>query len=464
MIRENQRRQKWEEDRQRRAAAAKWIDFYNWLHKGYLKKDVEKAFPKTAEAMIRFAETVDLTREIIDEIAVMFDNGLAVRVVDAADGSLLPDMLADMLRDAMFVPTMDSVEAHEKLTHKVLVRPVWRDGHVELDMLLPDRVFVEQEPDNPKKARAVYYSVRETTDTPMHADRKHVYMKMTAEEISMVELGLNGGDEKILSSEPNPYGVIPVAEFQSTLSINSYWPEKGQPLVDANALLNLLATQYWFGFRFQTFGQPIIRGEVDGDNDQQQMVLSPDSPLTFLHYGDGSQPGTLEFVTPDSPFEKAWEILRDKFPASIAQSFGLTKDVFRASGSSFASGYHLRLAREPIVKKSMADRAYYRPAIQKLLGLMMKTYDLNTADKQFGDAELMIDFPEPRVDLDPLQQEPVRAMRTANGTWSPKRSVMADNPDLTEDDADAEVAALRAENTALQTVSLAGALADEVEE
>jgi hypothetical protein len=70
---------------------------------------------------------------------------------------------------------------------------------------------------------------------------------------------------------------------------------------------------------------------------------------------------------------------------------------------------------------------------------MMDTWNISPNTTQYPDPAnivIHINFGELKFENDPLETEQLRAIKTANGTWSPIMSLMQDDPDLDEKEAE----------------------------
>ena len=149
----------------------------------------------------------------------------------------------------------------------------------------------------------------------------------------------------------------------------------------------------------------------------------------------GDKQAKAEYITPDPKLTKIWEIINE-VKLQTARSMGISSES--SKDVQYESGYKLKLSKQGVVNFNIQQRNYYRPSIKTLIRLMMHVWNNGSTSKQFpnpDDVIVNVDFGEVQFENNPLETEQLRALKIANGTWSPIMSIMEDNQDLTEEQA-----------------------------
>jgi len=415
---------KWNADVARREAVAEWIDYYNNNQEYYLKKALRENYPKSAADMYKYIMTYPLTQRIIDDISMLFKNGVEVTL----DKEKLNEILQEILENIQFQPVLDTVNALVNLTHKVGVIPQWRDG-LELDIITPDKCFVVQNDDNPTKIDELYYQVGIVVDSPGKSERVDEYVRWTPETQSVVEVkdGRIANERDIIE---NRFKEIPVTFFTNCLNVDSFWHDKGQPIVHSNKIVNQELTNYRLMIAYQAFSTLVAVGLSEESN----IPFGPQFSLKLPFDPSDQKTPDAKYITPNPALEKVWNVINDII-LHTAQSVGLSAESFQRQASSFSSGYQLKLSKQDVVNKTIQDRQYYRIAIKDLIENICKLYTWE-GDKTFPDKlEISVDFGEIEFETSPKEREELRAMQLNNGTASVIDFIMEDNPDLTREQA-----------------------------
>ena len=114
---------------------------------------------------------------------------------------------------------------------------------------------------------------------------------------------------------------------------------------------------------------------------------------------------------------------------------GIYADVIK-QGSSYSSGYQLRLAKTDVLNRNVEKKSTYREPLRDLVQLIMDCKRLNSNVNLPENADISIDFADITIENDPMQQEQIRGLKIANGTMSRVDAIMEDNPDLTREAAE----------------------------
>jgi hypothetical protein len=429
--------QKWADDMIRRDQMSTYLDYYQFNQKEHLKRHIDSRFKlsETRKVLKQYLETYSLTDEIIDEISILFRDPCLVSVTSGASEpaqKTIQENFQEMLNDSQFDMVMNEVDKYENLLFKVAVIPVYRDGIVELDIITPDRIFVTQDDKDPNKITELYYYLNTAENTPLKATRIDTYVKWTAEQQSLVNIDPETGRVTNEWDEtPNLYGEIP-AVFFGKRGLGTFWLENNSKIVDGNVNLNMRLTNFDVMMAYQSYSTLVFsNARVDST---KNMPFGPQF-LVEVESLDGAIPASADYKNPSAPIEVTWKIIKE-YKQMVAESVGISSEG--SDNGQYESGYKLKLSKQDILNYNKQKRSYFTPSVKKLIYLMMETWNLSDEKTQYPEPKEIIvklDYSEPVFEQDPLEKQQVRVLKTQEGTWSPIRSLMADNPDLNEEEA-----------------------------
>jgi len=415
---------KWNSDIARRFEVSRRINYYENNQKSYLEKALKKAYPNSAKDMVnKFEYLYPLTKRIFDDISILF----AEPVVVSQKNDTLKETFEDIIEGAKFNPIMNKTNLLVNLTDKVGVIPVWRNEKVELDIITADNCFVVQEDDDPTQIKELFYQVGVLTDSPGKLDTIKTYTRWTKETQSIVDVDNSSGNIKNERDDvENKFGKIPVVWFENDIPVNTFWYEKRNHIVDTNEIVNLELTNFRYILAFQAFSTLVEIG--NSDTSDKPFGASFSLRLPFDPANPQSKPDA-KYITPDPKLAEIWKVIMEIIIGS-AQSVGVSAEAYRRENSTVNSGYQLKLSKSDILKKTKADRPFYRASIKELVENMTTLYTQNNESKTFDKIEVKVDFGEVVFEENPKEKEDVRAMKLANGTANEIDFIIEDNPDL----------------------------------
>jgi len=404
---------------------------------------------KTYRHVSDYREWYPLTRRIINDVSILFQNPAIVTI----DKETLTEDLKDLLDNSMFNATMDKVNRMVNLTYKVGVMPVYRNGIVELDIITGDKCFVYQDPSDPKRITDLFIHINSLDQTPRsdYDHRQDAYIRWNKDYQSIVYVEYHSGTIlKESEPVPNPYGKIPVVWFTNDIGVSNFWPETANGVVDINKWLNINLSNLNVVWAYQSYSTLVLNGV---DKKDLQNILTGPQQLIALDYSDmaQSQPDA-KYITPDAKVDSYMSyIAQAKIDA--AKSVGLSGAAYRAEGSGgVESGYKLKLSNEGLLRKVRKEREYYRPSMKNLIRLMMDVYTINNKSREFPqDIKININFAEIKYDEDPKTVAEVNDKKLEQGITSPIRILMENDPDLTLEEAAELYMKLKEENNLAST-------------
>lgn len=278
------------------------------------------------------------------------------------------------------------------------------------------------DPSNPNRELAWWYEADEL-------DEKTGSIIRVIHFFSQTEYYKFGSDWEVITSAPNPLG-IPVVKLQlnETVDGDYYLDGTGDDLFRFTLELNALRTMQNGRWRDGAFKQLAITGASADDIPQDQVMGGP-SPIVIP---EGGTAQALDF-TPE--LSQMNETLRQR-SLEVAAKWGITATQY-LSESTPQSGYAKRLEMDKIIAESKRRRKYCTTAEKKLyrlLALTLQEYPIDDVPALDPDAEIQIDFAEPRFSDAPGDQARTDALRLKIGIDSIVDVLGRENPDLTETD------------------------------
>ena len=430
-----------QDDLQRRTITRMAIDFYNYNQESYTLAKIKSRYPDTYTDLQHYIVATDLSRALTRQLAKIFQQDPSI-VLDGASDNLAKHF-TDLLDGVNLFGSLRVIDRYAETCNQIGIAPIFnpRTGKIKLDFITPDRCIVWQDDVDPTEAVAVAYTIRNKFNTPI-AERADVYALWTDDSYRVVTLKTDGTiDTDIEPPQPNPYGRIPIAWFRTDMAIDSFWLDRQFPMVDANLRANIQLTNLDVALDYQSFSTMWTSGMPEGAKlnvGVQRYINIPRDPVT------GNVSGSIGYATPSPQLQTVWDIINDNI-ALAASLMGISAEAIK-QGSSFSSGYQLRLSKSDVISYNVEKRSIYREPLRDLVQLIMDCKRLNSNINMPEAADIKIDFSDITIEQNPLEEEQVRSLKISNGTMSRVDAIMLDNQDLSREDAEKEIERIDADN------------------
>ena len=139
---------------------------------------------------------------------------------------------------------------YTKLLKTTMLRPVWRNGKLDLDILTPDILDVEYG-DTPEDLQAVIITHYPDSGKP----EDMTFTRWTREVVETLNY-----HKQVTASEHNPYNILPFVPVWDRTPTGNFWLEGGDDLITCQDAINERITDLTYICRMQGFGQPWISG------------------------------------------------------------------------------------------------------------------------------------------------------------------------------------------------------------
>jgi len=286
--------------------------------------------------------------------------------------------------------------------------------------------FVEMVGEKKDKERWAYWSVDE-----------HYYIDKSSGEDTIVAVEDNDEME-------NPFGVLPFVYLHSGWRDETFWDSfTGDDLTGGTIDMAVHLTFLNHIIKTQSFKQLVGKGDNVGELLGQ--VLDPLSILTLT--GQNTEISVLDL---QSNYEQLHRVAQD-LANNLAISYGVSPSQFRMT-SQASSGFALQMENLKLDRFTLEQQQDFKVYEQELFGMLKMVSDYY--GNPIGEGSMSVDFVEPNYPASESEQLTVDQQAIEMGLTKSIDILMRKNPDLTEEDAKAQVALnLNARNDMLDKTS-----------
>lgn len=321
-------RNQWEKSKERRERAHLRRCMYQHDWKDQLREEVLRQFlPQNAEKLMVRADTnLNLLRWATDLIAAIYSRPV---VRTFGETLLAPMPEVDMAIDLACRLTF--------LQGETLLRPMWVNGRMMLDVIPSDRFHVVPDPVDRLRLQAVVISHcdhdGQVKKYELWTDATHAFLGRDWKYLSSPTPATDG------TEFANPYGIIPYVCAHSLYPTASFWHHhEAEGLYQATLLMGVALTDWGHLRHLQSFKQLVIRTEEKDGSKIAKIAADPSS--TLMLRGPTASASVLDMQADLSGHLNA---LFDRAEA-ILHLYGITADVVRGNAQlSASSGYALQL-------------------------------------------------------------------------------------------------------------------------
>jgi hypothetical protein len=370
--------------------------------------------------------TLNIVKKIINQLAMVYLKD-AKREVQGSDED--KQIFEEIARMCNLGATMKLASRYTKLLKTVLLRPVWREGRMDLDILTGNLLDV-QIGDTPRDLQAVL-----VTRYPESGRYDEInYALWTPERITTLDYR---GYE--VGSERNPYGRLTFVPLWDRVPNSDFWLVGGDDLITAQEALNKQLVYLLRTIEMQGFGILWLKG-VDGGN----MLLDPGAAIRI-----SAADGEAGFIQPDAPIADVvaaleW-LMKTTAMTNGLSAASLTTEVKDESGVSKIVGNR---ELEEMRRDDVALFEGYEKQVFEAIRVVWNAH--NPGRKISAAAELKVDFYDPKQVVSAVEQCDEWESLIHLGAISLVDVAMQRNPDLkTREDALAYLKQVRDEQAEL---------------
>lgn len=392
---------------ERKAKGLKLLDFYHDQQLAYLYGRLIKNFSDPDRFSLA---SINIVKKIIDGLATVYISDCRRTVQGNPQDQALFKQIES---DASLGLKMKQANRFSKLLGTVLLKVVFRNGRIALDLITPDIADVETgaSPEDLKSITITYF--------PESGKQQELtYSKWTPDRIYRLDYQKN-----VISSVENPYKILPFIPIWDSLPISDFWIEKGDSLLAIQEAVNEKLTDLVYILRLQGFSVPVSKG-----SNSEFTMLDPGTALNLPESGDFS------FEAPNSPIKATLDSI-DYLIKTTAISYGLPASYLSNKPSERKSGISRLIENKELGEKRADDLSLFRKYEEQTFQVIKTVWNYHQQAKISNDSYLKIDFAEPQS-FSISEQAQSWTMLMDYGVYSPVDLIMRLNPDLSRDEAE----------------------------
>jgi len=412
----------------RKRETAKRLDFYFSEQLERLEEQLAELFSDPS-SMVRCH--LNLVRKIINQLAQVYRNPPSRALEGGTDKD--KEIYKEMVEQCGLDVKCKQASRFAKLLKTILLRPVWRNGKLDLDILTGDFVdlICGDTPEDLKEVLITDYG-------PSGKIEDVTFSHWTVP--SWRRLDTNGN---ILEQAENPYGVLPfLPVFDYPPTGSTFWLPGGSDLIAIQEAVNLKLTDLLHLLSCQSFGVGYIKGSQGGAN----LRVDPGSLVELPENGE------IGFRSQEAQISEVVQAI-DWLTKLACVSQGLSAASMSTDLSDRQSGVAKQVDMLEMSESRQDDLPLWRNYEKQLFQIMRVVWNTHNPTKKLSDScTLSIDFSDPRPAASPKEQAEAWDMQLAMGVISPVDIAMELNPDITtREDALAHLLKLKEETQALNS-------------
>ncbi len=401
-----QRKNKWKQSRY------KALDYY----KGHTKEYVNDYFSESTLSKVPIGN-VNITKRIINRISLVYMES-PIRTYTKED---VVDYFSG--KDHK----LQRLERMTNLLDGVLIKPCWRikdDGSecIEYDIIMDYEPLFDTDPLNPY---AIVYPIAQKAEVLDTTPEQFAYWDSENHFIFDKNGKMYTHDDN--PDMVNPYGVLPFVEcFRDGKPETDYLDTNASTdLIQTNLAINVAETNKNANIMFQSFGYLFVNG---AGIDKDTMQIGQDK-VNYLGVD-----GSISIVSPPNAVPALDESIQSSYKM-LAQNYHLP--ISFVEGTSAASGVALKLRNTELTDDRKSDVTRWRDIEFKLFELERRIIAVEDG-KDAGDLE-DVDFSESVEVLNDQEQRDKWEWELSKGLIDLADILMQKNPDLTREEAEAEL-------------------------
>jgi hypothetical protein len=393
-------------NQQRKTEAAKRLEFYHDYQLERLTEQLTQLFSDPD----KFTKlSLNIIKKVINNLAQVYREP-PVRTLEG--GSEKDQQLySEILEQSAFDIKMKQASRYTKLLKTILLRPVWRNDRLDIDILTGNitDVITGDTPEQLLKVLITNYSTSgKMEDT--------TYSLWTPD--TWLRLDYRGN---VIEEQVNPYSLLPfLPVFDYPPPGSAFWLPGLDDLISISESVNLKLTDLMYLIRHQSFGVGWIRsdaspgGSVMADPGTLIELTGTESAIGFE-----SQKAEIEHVVNAIDKLIKWACVSNGLSAG-----SMATDPIKQSGISKAWD------SKELSEMRTDDIANFRRVEKDLFSLMRIIHNTHSTKKLSESATLKIDFAEVETKLSAKEQAEADDLKISQGVLSPVDVLMRENPDI----------------------------------
>jgi hypothetical protein len=232
-------------DEYRKNEALRRLEYYHDQQLNYLRARLAKHFADPSKLSPLF---INVVRKITNNLARVYIDPPKREI---QSGSIQDIEIFQEISASTSLPRKLKVASrYTKLLKTIMLRPVWRNDKMDLDILTPDILDVECG-DTPEEILSV-----KVTNFPDSGKLEDLTFSLWTPE-QFQTLNYRGN---VIDTQPNPYQVLPFIPCWDRTPTREFFQMGGDDLIAAQDAINERITDLLYVLRLQGFGQGFIIG------------------------------------------------------------------------------------------------------------------------------------------------------------------------------------------------------------
>ena len=345
-----------------RKARLRARDFYSGQTMGY----TSKYFSTSLLSKVPIAN-VNITKRIIDRISMVY--------MKPPHREYSDDSVVGFFHGKDF--KLQRAERMTNLLEHILIKPTWRDGQIDYDVIMD---FEAQFGDDPLRPISITYPL--AMKASVLDDSPELSAYWDAEKTLIFDRHVRKHDDPDNPDHINPYGVLPFVEcFRDGRPEYSYLDTSpANDLIATNLEVNVSETNANANTMFQSFGYMYVNGsQIEKDT----LEVGQDK-ISFLGID-----GTMNIVSPPNTVQALASSIEHSYKL-LAQNYHL--NISFVEGTAAQSGVAIKLRNQELTDSRISDVIRWKEVEHKLYDL--ESIILNVeANRNTGEL-LKVDYEE----------------------------------------------------------------------
>jgi hypothetical protein len=390
---------------ERKQEARKKLDFYYDKQLDYLKEYLYDTFSDPSSYKIA---TLNITRKVIDGLSQVYAKPVRRRTSNSTDQDLFDKIQAE----SAWSLKLKQANRLSKLLGFVLIRPVYRNGKINLDIITSDLVDAETggSPEDIQAITIAYYP--ETSRDELY------FLRWTPETIQ--RLNYKG---QVTSELDNPYQTIPFVPVWAEMPLDTFYVDSGDSLISVQEMINTKIFELSYTLSLQGFSVPYVVGAQN-----ELGVLDPGHCLNL------PKDSEFGFASPGNAVSSVLESL-DYLIRTTCMAYGLPASYISSRPSERKSGTARQIENLELREKRNEDINLFGK-YEKDLFEIVKVIQNTHGNKKFGDSHLKVKFGDIQLAASPEDQATQWQQYLEMGLTNPIDILMEMDPDLTKEEAE----------------------------
>jgi len=370
---------------------------------------------------------VNVVRKIIRNLAQVYNQDAKRRIEGTeADKAIF----AEIETTASLPVLMKQANRLSKLLGTVLLRPVWRGGRMTLDLLTPDILDVSWG-DTPHDLQEVVI----TANDPSGQATEVTFSRWTPELFQRLDY-----QGQILEQSENPYGRLPFIPLWSEPPLDSFWLAGATDLIMIQDGINAILSDLLFTLQFQSSSVFYIKGagNLEASLKGQPLVIGPGQVIVLPEKGE------VGFSAPNAPIEQALAAVE-----SLMKQAAMTNGLSAASVNlkpQEESGRSKIVGNSELAEQRADDVALFARYEDQLFDLFRTIWNTHNPGRTISpEAVLWCQFYQPEPAVSPFEKAQTWRTLLDIGVISKVDILMSMNPDLSREQAIAQLAVTQKE-------------------